>query len=537
LAKAELKQVQEEPANTNKSSSQELVRQQASQELVFGIVGHVGSGTSTIAEQLVTILEDQDVNGIKQEAKILKARTVIESWAKANDEALPDESEPPMAKVKRYQDLGDSMRSHGDHAAVARGLVRQVRMTRATMQNGTMDDEQPVLPDGKPRAYILDSIRHPAEISLLRRIYGEAFVLVGVVCEQSVRADRISQKYRDAGLDEAERFMQRDAKASQKHGQRVSDAFHLSDYFIDNTASRFVKDDKTKSNEDWEIPDHIARLIRLVTHAQIERPTIEETAMYAAGGAAMRSACLSRQVGASVLDKKGYIVATGANEVPKAGGGVYGELDSSNDATDDRCFVNRRNCANTKEQSAIATSLAEELIADMGEKVELNVLVEKIRSSRIGELLEFSRAVHAEMDALLEAGRKGVSTIGSRVFVTTFPCHYCARHIVSAGVDEVQYIEPYPKSKAFVLHGDSIQNDVSDPSWEPPSDGGTKVLFRPFTGVAPRMYRRAFQKDRQLKDSYTGDLSISAPEWGSPYDISKSSYAEFELSLTRGLTW
>lgn len=535
MAKAQLKQVGES-ANKNKPSSQELVRQQSSQELVFGIVGHVGSGTSTIADQLVTILEDQKINGIKQEAEILKARLVIESWAKANDEPLPDKSEPRMVQVKRYQDLGDSMRSQGDHAAVARGLVRQVRITRAAMQNGTLDDEQPVLPDGKPRAYILDSIRHPAEISLLRRIYGEAFVLIGVVCEQSVRAERISHKYRDAGLDEAELFMKRDAKASQKHGQRVSDAFHLSDYFIDNTASRFVNNDKKKSNEDWEIPDHIARLIRLVTHAQIERPTIEETAMYAAGGAAMRSACLSRQVGASVLDKKGNIVATGANEVPKAGGGVYGELDPSGTA-DDRCFVNRQNCSNTKEQNAIANTLAKELIADFGQTVELNGLVEKIRSSRVGELLEFSRAVHAEMDALLEAGRKGVSTIGCRLFVTTFPCHYCARHIVSAGVDEVQYIEPYPKSKAFALHGDSIQNDVSDLSWKSPSEGGKKVLFRPFTGVAPRMYRRAFQKDRQLKDSRTGEMSISTPEWGSPYDISKSSYAEFELSLTKGLTW
>ena len=99
--------------------------------------------------------------------------------------------------------------------------------------------------------------------------------------------------------------MRRDAKASQKHGQRVSDAFHLSDYFIDNSASRFLEGDQAKPNPNWEIPDHLERLIRLVTHNQIERPRIDETAMYAAAGAGMRSACLSRQVGASVLDKQG----------------------------------------------------------------------------------------------------------------------------------------------------------------------------------------------------------------------------------------
>ena len=535
MAKSQVKAVNE-PANRNESSSIELVQKHVSQELVFGIVGHVGSGTSMIAEQLEKILEDLIIGDVQQDTKILKARKVIESWATSNGEKLPRNDNALMANVKVFQDLGDKMRSAGDHAAVARGMVRQIRETRASLQDSIVDVEKPVVPDGKPRAYILDSIRHPAEVNLLRRIYGEAFVLIGVVCEHGVREKRISQKYRDAGLDEASEFMKRDAKASQKHGQRVSDAFHLSDYFIDNTASRFVDNDKAKSNEDWEVPDHIERLIKLVTHLEIERPSVEETAMYAAGGAAMRSACLSRQVGSSVLDKKGNIVATGANEAPKAGGGVYGELNHSAQP-DDRCFVQRQYCSNTKEQNKIASTLAEEIASEFEGVVEIKSLTEKIGTSRIGELLEFSRAVHAEMDALLEAGRKGVSTIGCKLFVTTFPCHYCARHIVSAGIDEVQYIEPYPKSKAFDLHGDSIQNDVSEPDWIPPSEGGAKVLFKPFTGVAPRMYRRAFQKDRQLKDSQSGKMSIGLPEWGSPYDISKSSYAEFELSLTKDLTW
>lgn len=511
----------------------ELSRNHASHELVFAIVGHVGSGTSTIADSLCEILGSQEIDGKQQKAVVIKARSVIERWAKAKGEALPEVSDPPMSKVKRFQDLGDLMRSSGDHAAVARGLVRSIREKRAELQAYTLEDDEPVRPDGNPRAYILDSIRHPAEVHLLRRVYGEAFVLIGVVCEETVRAERISKKYRDAGLDVAEAFMSRDAKASEKHGQRVSDAFHLSDFFIDNTASRFIDNDPKKSNPDWDIPDHLERLISLVSHEHIARPTIEETAMYAAGGAAMRSSCLSRQVGAAVLDKNGNIVATGANEVPRAGGGVYGEIIAPGNI-DDRCFVDRKYCSNTREQIQIARDLSEDLGDYLKDGLDGEKLLERIRSSRVGELLEFSRAVHAEMDALLEAGRKGVTTVGCRVFVTTFPCHYCARHIVSAGVDEVQFIEPYPKSKAFSLHGDSIQNDVSDTSWKPPSVGGARVMFRPFRGVAPRMYRRAFQKERDLKNANTGDLEISSPEWGSPYDISKSSYAEFEVSLTKG---
>lgn len=513
-------------------ASRELTKLHASRELVFGIVGHVGSGTSTVAKNLCDILRQPDMGGEQYECVIIKAREVIEEWANKNGETYPSSQPFTIADVEKFQDLGDQMRSGGDHAAVARGSVLKIREQRAEMQKVDLTEDAPVVPDGQPRAYIIDSIRHPAEVELLRRVYGDAFVLVGVVCEQIVRKRRISEKYREAGIDPAERFMERDAKAAEKHGQRVSDAFHLSDFFIDNTASRFLDDDPTRANAAWDISDHLVRLIRVVTHEKIERPKIDETAMFAAAGAGMRSACLSRQVGAALLDPMGNVVATGANEVPKAGGGVYGEQ-TREASFDDRCFVHKKYCSNTREHTAIAEEIIDELSEHIADERDHSALVRLLKSGRVGELLEFSRAVHAEMDALLAAGRKGTSTIGCRLYVTTFPCHYCARHIVSAGIDEVQFIEPYPKSRAFDLHSDSILNDRTKEEWVPPSEGGQKVLFRPFTGVAPRMYRRAFQKDRGLKDDVTGSLSIRPPEWGSPYDISKTSYAEFEVTLTR----
>jgi hypothetical protein len=100
-------------------------------------------------------------------------------------------------------------------------------------------------------------------------------------------------------------------------------------------------------------------------------------------------------------------------------------------------------------------------------------------------------------------------------------------------VDEVQYIEPYPKSLALSLHPDSITEDSED--WMPPSAGGTVVLFRPFTGVAPRMYARAFTKDRELKDGATGELRISDPDWGSPWNLSRISYVQLEAQLAKDL--
>ena len=87
------------------------------------------------------------------------------------------------------------------------------------------------------------------------------------------------------------------------------------------------------------------------------------------------------------------------------------------------------------------------------------------------------------------------------MFVTTFPCHYCARHIVSAGIDEVQYIEPYPKSQAIGLHRDSIEPEKVD-YWIPPSKVTgkenppirKKVLFHLFPAWHHGFMRECFKR-------------------------------------------
>lgn len=56
--------------------------------------------------------------------------------------------------------------------------------------------------------------------------------------------------------------------------------------------------------------------------------------MFHARGAALRSADLSRQVGAVLCNENGDILGLGCNEVPKAGGGLYwaGDLNDQRDS-------------------------------------------------------------------------------------------------------------------------------------------------------------------------------------------------------------
>jgi deoxycytidylate deaminase len=84
-----------------------------------------------------------------------------------------------------------------------------------------------------------------------------------------------------------------------------------------NTVDRLNKDGSP--NPEWDVTEKLSRLVKIVTHSELARPLIAETAMYHAAGTQMQSACLSRQVGAAVVDINGNLIATGTNEAPKAG--------------------------------------------------------------------------------------------------------------------------------------------------------------------------------------------------------------------------
>jgi deoxycytidylate deaminase len=112
-----------------------------------------------------------------------------------------------------------------------------------------------------------------------------------------------------------------------------------------------------------------------------------------------------------------------------------------------------------------------------------------IKDSKVMDLLEFGRDIHAEMSAISDAARLGIALGAGTLYTTTFPCHLCAKHNVACGIRRVVYIEPYPKSYASELHSDAIEVECN-------SDG-KKVDFSPFIGISPFRYRELFEKGRR----------------------------------------
>lgn len=536
-------------ANDDADNAQNILNENRSNEIWLGVVGPVGAGSSRAINALKKACEADDYK-----CQVIKMSDLIRIWAGQHSIELPSADDKTLDRVHALQNVGDQIRAK-DPAGVARLCLAAIAERRAQLTGQDFSPGEAVAPDQEKRAYLIDSIRHPAETSLFRRAYGNAFALVGVVCREDVRRNRILGKYLNnqqrqiaEHIESIDAFIARDADDSAaSHGQHVTAAFHEADFFVDNT-----EDDAADAKGFLE--EALSRLVGLVTHNRIIRPTIEETAMHHAHSARVRSACLSRQVGAALVDSDGTVVSTGTNEVPRAGGGVYGEhFAGAHSADDHRCAfrAGEKFCSSNVEQNRIIDELIDALpeLKELPDQISLRA---KIRKTRLGGLIEFSRAVHAEMDALLSAGREGVPTTGTRLFVTTFPCHYCARHIVSAGVYEVQFIEPYPKSLALNLHVDAIE--LNEISWMPPEqvsmadekrrisappkanpDEPGRVLFKPFVGVAPRLYLRVFEKTRDLKDKVTGKMKLGVPSWGDEWSPFTSAYPELEAALTKKL--
>jgi len=106
-------------------------------------------------------------------------------------------------------------------------------------------------------------------------------------------------------------------------------------------------------------------------------------------------------------------------------------------------------------------------------------VLKKIKKSL--DLIENYREEHAEQAAISSCARRGISNVGCKLYCTTQPCHLCIKIIVSSGIKEVFYIEPYPKSK-IDLFEDSITfcNEAN------------KVKFTQFEGVGPGRFYDLF---------------------------------------------
>lgn len=275
------------------------------------------------------------------------------------------------------------------------------------------------------------------------------------------------------------------------------------------------------------MPDSLKEVFEKLFTKKTYHPSRDEHGLYIADAAAMSSACLSRQVGAAIFDGEGNLLAVGKNDVPKSGGGLYVNLDD--EEKKGRCFL-RGECSNKTYQKAIIDDILkifESNSDNSGDTKKSEDLEKLLVKTRLGSLLEFSRSIHAEMDALISLARTGIKLPkGSTLYTTTYPCHNCARHIVASGISRVVYLEPYKKSLAIELHGDAIADDLPDDKVQ------GRVTFTPYVGVAPRLYQNVYRQIGERKDN---EGQVLPEEFGRSLrsKLSTQSFSQLEMECKK----
>ena len=61
-----------------------------------------------------------------------------------------------------------------------------------------------------------------------------------------------------------------------------------------------------------------------------------------------------------------------------------------------------------------------------------------------GERHEICRAIHAEQNAIIQAGKHGENVEGGTIYCTHSPCIICAKMIVNAGIKKIVTYANYP---------------------------------------------------------------------------------------------
>ncbi|WP_081042086.1 anti-phage dCTP deaminase [Pseudomonas putida] len=409
-------------------------------ELVIGLVGAVGTDLR-IVSQLIS--------------ERLKAFHYCTDQIKISSDVIAMLGDEPTAgdeyeRIDGFMTEGNRLRKKcKDNSVLALGAAAVIGRRRA---------------ENAPRrnAYLINSLKSPHEVQRLRKIYAGGFFLIGVHADHERRHNYLVQDLRLTKSQAAD-LISRDENESDEYGQHTRDTYHLSDFFI-----------SYNGNHD-ALKMQIWRVLDLLFGRPYITPTFDEYAMFMAFSSSLRSGDLSRQVGA-VVARNHCIVATGANDVPKAGGGLYWPYKNAShaivDSDDGRDYM-RGEDSNAAQKKIII----DEIVRILPEALR-DTLAPLIRKSTIKDITEYGRVVHAEMEALLSASRSGISVMDSELYCTTFPCHNCAKHMIAAGIKRVIYVEPYPKSKALQFHSDAIST----------AEGASGVLFEPFMGVGPRRF-------------------------------------------------
>jgi deoxycytidylate deaminase len=476
-------------------------------DLVFAITRPIGTQTDEVVEHLTDRLRiaNFDIHQIQLRDMIVKAYQRLYG------------NSPKNLTRRDLMSMGDYLRFTFGNSILARLAISEmyeIRGRREALQKARA---------GRGIAFLVTNLMHPAEVAELRSVYKQRFFMIGVHQNFDSRLERLMLEQEGTGLDEehakteCQTLMSIDQGLVNTNAETAAGALSVDDTF--HQADLFVNSE----NKD-ECEHAIYRLVDQIFTNPFGTPDTDERHMAFAYLASQCSAAFGRPVGAALVGDKGGLLSIGWNDPPAFGGGLYNnksepdyrDASMGRDVSDvhkvdavHQFLVNILNSDDwMRDISAVKDTDASNWLEQLASVTENLPIVPKsvakalpalrsVASSRILNLIEFGRPVHAEMAALMAALRKGLSSVGATLYVTTFPCHECIRHIIAAGLERVVYVEPYGKSMAADIHGPEVELAANK---DAASRSQRKLLLEPYEGISPKRFADLFSwVERKVK--------------------------------------
>ena len=237
---------------------------------------------------------------------------------------------------------------------------------------------------GDDRNYVIDSIRNPYEVEVLKR--RRDFTLLALEADESIRFERSRKRGRESAAQTLQQFIEEEAReldSNNPANQQLHATRQKADLVVTNNG--------TLEELQRRLDELLSPLMSRFT-----RPSWDEYFMNIAKVVAMRSNCMKRKI-AAIIVKDRRVISTGYNGTPRG-------AKNCNEGGCPRC-----------------NSMA-----------------------RSGTALDECLCCHGEENAITQAAYHGISLKGSTLYTTFSPCLLCTKMIINSGIVEVVYNQDYP---------------------------------------------------------------------------------------------
>ena len=340
--------------------------------------------------------------------------------------------------------------------------------------------------------FVLDALRNLHEINYFKARYSN-FYLFSVQADEPIRKQRLLNEFGYKEQD-YEAIKKNELNKNKNHSQNINACLSNGDVFISNN-----------QNHEEYLKFQLIKYVCLMRKPGLFTPTKDERNMQIALTARYNSGCISRQVGACVVGKDGYILGIGWNDVPENSipcvyrsskslilhnnsspefsayetSDIFKNYIRNEIGSNDHpfCFKDLENKRVGKQEIATFKQVTGIEISSLDE----TVLIKKLKNPTR------ERALHAEENAFLQSAKVGGGSLKhSTLYTTASPCQLCAKKAMQLGISRIIYIDAYP----------DISNEQTLKSGN--SDKWPKV--EAFLGVAESAFMKLYKPLINIKD-------------------------------------